>query len=116
MTTELIAKLTQDRGRASGTVRRGNHSCDPNLWWTDPYTLAARRDIAPGDEITNDYATSTGAAGFTMSCRCGTAMCRGIVTGEDWRRDDLQWHTAATGFLAYSNAYDPALDRRSHQS
>src|SRR5262245_59684928 len=23
----------------------GNHSCDPNLWWTDAYTLAARRDI-----------------------------------------------------------------------
>jgi uncharacterized protein len=24
----------------------GNHSCDPNLWWADAYTLIARRPIA----------------------------------------------------------------------
>jgi uncharacterized protein len=74
-------------GRANG---KGNHGCDPNLWWTDAYTLAARRDIAPGEEITNDYATSTAAAGFTMPCRCRTALCRGTITGQDWRRDDLR--------------------------
>ena len=46
----------------------GNHSCDPNLWWTGSYTLAARRDISPGEELTNDYAASTGIAGFRMNC------------------------------------------------
>src|SRR5919205_3799755 len=45
---------------------KGNHSCDPNLWWTAPYTLIARRDIAAGEELTNDYATSTGEEDFTM--------------------------------------------------
>ena len=74
-------------GRPNG---KGNHSCDPNLWWAAPYTLTARRDIAAGEELTNDYATSTGIDDFTMPCRCGAARCRGLVTGHDWTRLDLQ--------------------------
>ncbi|SNT60300.1 SET domain-containing protein [Asanoa hainanensis] len=69
---------------------KGNHSCDPNLWWGAPYTLVARRRIAAGTELTNDYATSTGDPAFTMPCRCGAAACRGVVTGRDWTRPDLQ--------------------------
>lgn len=68
----------------------GNHSCDPNRWWVDAYTQAALRDIAPGEELTNDYATSTGIADFRMDCRCGSPLCRGTITGTDWRRADLQ--------------------------
>jgi hypothetical protein len=48
----------------------GNHSCDPNLWWADAYILVARRPIAAGEEVTSDYATSTGVADFTMDCAC----------------------------------------------
>ncbi|MEV0568625.1 SET domain-containing protein-lysine N-methyltransferase [Dactylosporangium sp. NPDC050588] len=73
-------------GRPNG---KGNHSCDPNLWWVDAYTLAARRDIDAGEELTNDYATSTAAPGFTMPCGCGSALCRGTVTGDDWQLPDL---------------------------
>lgn len=68
----------------------GNHSCDPNLWWVDAYTLAARRPIAAGEEVTNDYATSTGAANFSMTCTCGSPLCRKVITGHDWQRADLQ--------------------------
>jgi hypothetical protein len=68
----------------------GNHACDPNLWWVGPYELAARRDIAPGEEITNDYGTSTGDPGFVMACECGSPLCRGAVTGDDWRRPELR--------------------------
>jgi hypothetical protein len=68
----------------------GNHSCDPNLWWVGPYELAARRDIAAGDELTNDYGTSTAEPGFVMACACGSGQCRGVVTGNDWRRPDLR--------------------------
>jgi hypothetical protein len=25
-----------------------------------------------------------------MACRCGSARCRGTITGKDWRRKDLQ--------------------------
>ncbi|MBU2665407.1 SET domain-containing protein-lysine N-methyltransferase [Actinoplanes bogorensis] len=80
---------------------KGNHSCDPNLWWAAPYTLVARRDIAAGEELTNDYATSTGVPGFAMPCRCGTAFCRGRVTGGDWARLDLQ--------ARYGDHWVPAL-------
>lgn len=68
----------------------GNHGCDPNLWWVDAYTLAARRDVAAGEELTNDYATSTADAAFRMACACGSALCRGLVTGADWRLPELR--------------------------
>jgi uncharacterized protein len=68
----------------------GNHSCDPNLWWADAYTLVARRPIGIGEEVTSDYATSTGIASFAMACSCGSSLCRGVITGEDWRRAELQ--------------------------
>jgi uncharacterized protein len=68
----------------------GNHSCDPNLWWADAYTLVARRSIVAGEEVTSDYATSTGVSGFAMACSCGSSRCRGVITGEDWRLPGLQ--------------------------
>jgi uncharacterized protein len=69
---------------------RGNHGCDPNLWWIGPYELAARRDISAGEELTNDYATSTADPAFTMPCACGSTLCRRLVTGDDWRRPELR--------------------------
>jgi SAM-dependent methyltransferase len=68
----------------------GNHACDPSLWWTGRYELAARRDIGAGEEVTNDYGTSTGEPGFAMACDCGSALCRYTVTGDDWRRPELR--------------------------
>ncbi|WP_344221766.1 GNAT family N-acetyltransferase [Kribbella sancticallisti] len=81
-------------------IAYGNHSCDPNLWWIDAVTLAARRGIAAGEEITSDYGTSTGTD-FEMACSCGSPLCRGVVTGEDWKRDDLQ--------ARYGDHWIPAL-------
>ncbi|MFF0769649.1 SET domain-containing protein [Nonomuraea wenchangensis] len=69
---------------------KGNHGCDPNLWWSAPYTLVARRDVSRGEELTLDYATCTKAPGFVLECRCGAPLCRGRVTGEDWKRADLR--------------------------
>jgi SET domain-containing protein len=68
----------------------GNHSCDPNLWWVSTYELASRRDIAAGEELTNDYGMSTGEPDFAMACSCGSRQCRGTVTGNDWRRPELR--------------------------
>ena len=81
--THLVLPPRRDNGY-------GNHGCDPNLWWVGPYELAARRDLAPGEELTNDYATSTGDPAFVMPCDCRAALCRGTVTGDDWQRADLQ--------------------------
>lgn len=105
--TELLARAARGEGHPyvdtitvgedqhlvlpSGTPNgRGNHSCDPNLWWVGAYTLSARRDIAAGEEVMNDYATSTDQAAFTMDCLCAARWCRGVVTGLDWQRADLQ--------------------------
>ncbi|MEV6490255.1 SET domain-containing protein-lysine N-methyltransferase [Actinoplanes sp. NPDC051633] len=75
---------------AERTIGYANHSCDPTLWWTGAYDLAARRDIAAGEELTSDYATSTAESEFVMRCACGTSLCRGVVTGDDWRRAELR--------------------------
>jgi uncharacterized protein len=82
-------------------VRYGNHSCDPSLWHADATTLIARRDIEPGEELTIDYATHTGIETWTMNCACGSAICRGIVTGRDWRLPHLQ--------RAYGHHWSPPL-------
>jgi len=82
----------------------GNHSCDPNLWWVGPYELAARRDIAAGEELTNDYATSTREPAFSMDCACRSTLCRGVVTGDDWQRPNLR--------RRYGEHWVPALSSR----
>jgi uncharacterized protein len=92
-------------GRPNG---KGNHSCDPNLWWDAPYTLATCHDVAADEELTNDYATGTGNPGFAMHCRCHSAHCRGIVTGNDWRLADLQQR--------YGDHWVPALLTRIRSS
>jgi hypothetical protein len=86
------------------TVHYGNHSCDPNLWHVGPYDIATRRPVGAGEELTMDYATQTGAPGFSMACRCGAADCRGEVTSEDWRRADLR--------ARYAGHWVPALEAR----
>lgn len=64
-------------------IHHRNHSCDANLWWAGPFDLVARRDIGVGEEITNDYSTSTIDSGFTVQCRCNAETCRGIIAGAD---------------------------------
>lgn len=67
-----------------------NHSCEPNLGWADAYTLVALRDIAAGDELTSDYATSTDDPDFVLYCHCETYRCRQVIEGTDWRIPQLQ--------------------------
>lgn len=89
---------------AATTVHFGNHSCDPNLWHVGPYEIATRRPVRGGEELTIDYATQTGAPGFSMPCECGASTCRGVVTSEDRRRADLQ--------ARYAGHWVPALEER----
>jgi len=58
-----------------------NHSCLPNagLTFGDQVILVALRDIAPGEEIAWDYATTVGDPAWRMPCGCGAAECRGMV-------------------------------------
>ena len=66
-----------------------NHSCDPNVGFAGNIVLVAMRDIRPGEELTTDYALFDDYDG-SMPCQCGTALCRGVINGHDWRQPDLQ--------------------------
>lgn len=69
-----------------------NHSCDPNAGFKTPITLVALRNINMGEEVTIDYAMVVerfiGMSDF--SCLCKASNCRKIVSGNDWKRKDLQ--------------------------
>jgi uncharacterized protein len=71
-------------------IHFGNHSCDPNMWHVGPYEIATRRTVGVGEELTIDYGTQSGAAGFSMACSCGSLICRGVVSSNDWRLPELQ--------------------------
>ena len=71
-------------------IHYGNHSCDPNAWWVDAVTVATRRRIRSGTEVTTDYAMSTDHPDFRMECSCRTPLCRGVITGNDWQLPSLQ--------------------------
>jgi hypothetical protein len=83
----VIAPVRPDH--REGSMLYTNHSCDPNLAIQGQIVLVAMRDIAPGEELTIDWAT-TDDGDYTLHCRCGSPRCRGTVTGKDWMRPELQ--------------------------
>lgn len=79
-------------GRAEereGSMIFSNHSCDPNLGVRGQIVFVTLRDIRSGEELTHDWAM-TDDDDSRMECRCGSVLCRGTVTGQDWRRPELQ--------------------------
>ena len=78
-----------DEEEREGSMIFSNHSCDPNLGVQGQIVFVALRDIAAGEELTHDWAT-TDDDDYQMNCRCGAESCRKIITGQDWRRSDLQ--------------------------
>ena len=66
-----------------------NHSCDPNIGVQGQIIFVAMRDINAGEELTHDWATTDDDT-YEMACACGAPQCRKIITGQDWRRQDVQ--------------------------
>lgn len=61
-----------------------NHSCAPNLGFSDGSTaLYTLRDIAPGEELCFDYSTTMNEPGWSMRCLCGSSDCRGLIQSFD---------------------------------
>jgi len=83
-----------------------NHSCDPNAWMNDAYTITARRVIQAGEEITADYAMWDGDASYNSSwdCQCKATQCRKKITGKDWQDPHLQ--------KLYQGHFSPLLNKR----
>jgi len=67
-----------------------NHSCDPNCGLMGSTILVAMRDIEIGDELCFDYATCDDSDYDEFECECGTKICRGTVTGLDWKLANLR--------------------------
>lgn len=57
-----------------------NHSCDPNAGIVRNRCMRAIRPIVRGEEICYDYSTTMDENYWTLECRCGTNLCRGVVT------------------------------------
>jgi hypothetical protein len=64
-----------------------NHSCEPNCGLlirrhAEELEVRALRPVAPGEELTVDYATlEYEIAGYHGRCYCGAPSCRGKITG-----------------------------------
>jgi SET domain-containing protein len=86
-------------------IYRINHSCDPNSWMSDAFTVVARRDIQVGEEIVIDYSLMlfNEPASSIMDCNCGSDICRRKITDEDLKDPKLQER--------YKGHYTPWLNK-----
>jgi len=66
-----------------------NHSCDPNVGFRGQVVYVAMRDIRAGEELCHDYSMER-SDNYLLDCHCGSALCRGKVTGQDWKLPELQ--------------------------
>jgi SET domain-containing protein len=88
ITEDLFIGPIRAEDREGGMIF-SNHSCEPNIGVQGQIVFVAMRDVEAGEELTHDWAM-TDDDRDEMGCRCGAASCRGVVTGQDWRRPALQ--------------------------
>lgn len=70
-----------------------NNSCNPNLFHAGRGLWLAWRRIKAGEEITCDYVvfqTNEYGEYDTYTCLCGSKNCRGRLSGDDWKKRELQ--------------------------
>jgi uncharacterized protein len=72
-----------------GSMIFSNHSCDPNIGVKGQIVFVAMRDITRGEELTHDWAMTDNDQN-QHECNCLAMNCRKVITGQDWRRADLQ--------------------------
>ena len=93
----FIGPLSEDE--REGSMIFSNHSCEPNIGVQGQIVFVAMRDIARGEELTHDWAM-TDDDDYEMECKCGASSCRRMITGQDWRRKELQ-----EKYRGYMSAY-----------
>ena len=93
---EIVLKYSFIDGRGRFVLcwdhaRFVNHSCDPTCRSAGYDFEVAVRDIAPGEELTDDYGSLN--LEYNLACSCGLPRCRGLVRpgdlltyGDDWDR------------------------------
>jgi hypothetical protein len=85
-----------------------NHSCSPNCQMRNATQLITMHDIAVGEELTYDYATSDASDYDEFDCACGSANCRVRITGNDWNLPELQ--------TRYRKMFSPYVQRKINAS
>lgn len=66
-----------------------NHSCDPNTGMDGQICFVAMRNIQAGEELCLDYAMAI-TSDYKMNCNCENRNCRKVITGDDWKNEELQ--------------------------
>jgi uncharacterized protein len=77
------------KAEREGGMIFSNHSCAPNIGVRGQIVFVAMRRIRAGEELTHDWAM-TDDDDYELECRCGAGECRKIITGQDWRKPELQ--------------------------
>ena len=88
ITEDLFIGPVRAEERDGGMIF-SNHSCEPNIGVQGQIVFVAMRDVEAGEELTHDWAT-TDDDSYEMACNCGAATCRRVITGQDWRKPELQ--------------------------
>lgn len=90
-------------------ARLMNHSCDPNCGGTARGFEVALRDIAAGEELTNDYAEFAMPGEPQFPCCCGAPICRGASPFDASGPEQAALERAIDAAFAYVNAVPQAL-------
>lgn len=86
-----------------------NHSCHPTSLAPGFDLEIAVRDIQPGEQITDDYATLN--VGSAFDCACGEADCRRVVGPGDFERFAGEWdQLVASAFPLMGSVEQPLWD------
>lgn len=110
----LAFKYSYLNGRAERVLcwdhgRFVNHSCAATCLSPGFDFEIATRDIAAGDEITDDYGTLNLEEPFP--CLCGASNCRGAVEPDDPLRHSAEWDTlTAAAFPSIAKVEQPLWD------
>jgi hypothetical protein len=67
-----------------------NHSCDPNVGFDDKGNFVVIKLICKGEEMFYDYGMCETNQNFRMDCKCGSAQCRKVITGNDWKNKEFR--------------------------
>lgn len=89
-------------------ARLVNHSCEPNSLSTGYGFEIAIRDIAIGEQLTDDYGLLN--IERPMDCACGAPLCRGRIAAGEFERRIARWdRDAKPALLRFNDVAQPLL-------
>ncbi len=83
-------------------VRFINHSCEPNMGFSEPGVFVAMRHIDEGEDLTFDYATceiNDEKYNWEIDCLCKTPTCRKKISNKDIFKKSLDLVEKYKGYI-----------------